>query len=109
MLNVTRGLPPEQNMKTIICNTKRQLGERAADAGAKLIRQALKTRGRADIILATGTSQFAVLQKLVREPGIDWARITAFHLDEYVGLSVHHPASFRLYLWQRFVSQLPVP
>jgi glucosamine-6-phosphate deaminase len=96
-------------MNIVICKTKLQLGQRAADLGAKLIRQALKARGHANIILATGTSQFAVLQNLLRAHGIDWAKVTGFHLDEYAGLSIHHPASFRLYLWQRFVSQLPVP
>jgi glucosamine-6-phosphate deaminase len=40
---------------------------------------------------------------------VDWRRVTAFHLDEYVGLGFDHPASFRRYLWQRFASRLPVP
>lgn len=46
---------------------------------------------------------------LVAEPDIGWNRVTAFHLDEYVGLPLDHPASFRLYLWRRFVSQLALP
>ncbi len=83
-----------------------ELGRRAASAGAGLIRATLAARGSARIILATGASQFALLDHLVREPGIDWRRVTAFHLDEYVGLPEDHPASFRRYLRERFVARV---
>ena len=89
--------------------TRRELGPRAAAAGAALMRAALAERGSANIIVATGSSQFEMLTALAAEPGIRWDRVTGFHLDEYVGLPVTHPASFRSYLWQRFVSRLPLP
>lgn len=85
------------------------MGKAAAAAGAAHIRQALAARGTASIIVATGASQFEMLAALVKEPNINWNRVTGFHLDEYVGLAIDHPASFRGYLWQRFVSQLPLP
>jgi len=88
---------------------KEQMGKSAAGAGAKLIREALAKRGDANIIVATGASQFEMLAALVAEPDINWNRVTGFHLDEYVGLAIDHPASFRGYLWQRFVSRLPLP
>lgn len=88
---------------------KEQMGKSAAAAGAKLIREALAKRGDANIIVATGASQFEMLAALVAEPDINWNRVTGFHLDEYVGLAIDHPASFRGYLWQRFVSRLPLP
>jgi len=50
-----------------------------------------------------------MLTALVGEPGIKWNRVTGIHLDEYVVLPIDHPASFRGYLWQRFVSRLPLP
>jgi len=50
-----------------------------------------------------------MLAELVKAPDIDWGNVTAFHLDEYVGLPVTHPASFRKYLRERFVAQLPKP
>src|SRR3712207_50306 len=62
---------------------------------------------RSTIVVATGASQFEMLDALVAEPGIDWPRVTAFHLDEYVGLPETHPASFRKYLRDRFVSRVP--
>lgn len=92
-----------------IHRTRTACGRAAAAYGAKRIREALRTQGRARIILATGASQFEMLKSLVAQPDIDWSRITVFHLDEYVGLSITHPASFRQYLWKRFVSQLPLP
>jgi glucosamine-6-phosphate deaminase len=74
-----------------------------------LLREALAERGEANIIVATGASQFEMLARLSQEPNIDWHRVRGFHLDEYVGLSIKHPASFRRYLWERFVSRLPLP
>lgn len=88
---------------------KLAMGKAAAAAGAEHIRRALAERGAANIIVATGASQFEMLAALVKEPNINWNRVTGFHLDEYVGLAIDHPASFRGYLWQRFVSQLPLP
>ena len=88
---------------------KAQMGKAAAAAGAEHIRRAIAERGDANIIVATGASQFEMLGELVQQPNINWNRVTGFHLDEYVGLAIDHPASFRGYLWQRFVSKLPLP
>lgn len=96
-------------MDVKIMPDKQAMGKMAAAAGAECIRRALAARGHANIIVATGASQFEMLAALVKEPGINWNRVTGFHLDEYVGLPIDHPASFRGYLWQRFVSQLPLP
>ena len=81
------------------------LGAAAAKEGAAAIRDTLARKGRAAIILATGASQFEMLDALVAED-IDWSKITVFHLDEYVGISIDHPASFRNYLRQRFVERV---
>src|SRR3954454_659141 len=88
---------------------KAQMGKAAASAGAEHIRSAIGERGEANIIVATGASQFEMLRELVEQPDINWNKVTGFHLDEYVGLPISHPASFRGYLWQRFVSKLPLP
>ncbi|HEY5796139.1 MAG TPA: glucosamine-6-phosphate deaminase [Bosea sp. (in: a-proteobacteria)] len=85
---------------------KATLGAKAAALGAKAIREAQARFGHANIIVATGASQFELLQNLVTAEGIDWTRVTAFHLDEYVGLSEEHPASFRRYLRLRFMAPL---
>jgi glucosamine-6-phosphate deaminase len=88
---------------------KAQMGKAAAADGGEHIRRAIAERGDANIIVATGASQFEMLGELVQQPNINWNRVTGFHLDEYVGLAIDHPASFRGYLWQRFVSKLPLP
>lgn len=77
-------------MKVRIFDDKVTLGKAAAAAGAEKIRAALRNRGRANIILATGASQFEMLAALLEEPGIDWSRIRIFHLDEYIGLPADH-------------------
>jgi len=94
-------------MRIDIVPDKATLGVRAAAQGAQAIRAALAVRGECTIVVATGASQFEMLDALVTEPGIGWSGVTAFHLDEYVGVSATHGASFRKYLRERFVDRLP--
>ncbi len=95
-------------MDVRIFETKEEMGRVAAAEGAAAIRAALDERSAANMILATGASQFEMLDALARED-LDFSRIHCYHLDEYVGIPVTHPASFRKYLRERFVDQLPVP
>jgi len=94
-------------MEILIHKTKEELGEAAAAKGASLIRHALTRKGSATIIVATGSSQFEMLNALTKED-VDWSRVTAFHLDEYIGIPLTHPASFRKYLKERFVDLVPL-
>ena len=96
-------------MDVKIYNDKFELGKNAAKLGAEKIRAAIAKKGYANVILATGASQFEMLAALLEEKGIDWSVVKFFHLDEYVGLDINHPASFRKYLWERFIAKLPVP
>jgi glucosamine-6-phosphate deaminase len=75
----------------------------AAAHAAEALRATIRTRGEARIVAATGTSQFEFLDALTVAPGIDWTRVEMFHLDEYVGLAIDHPASFRKYLLERLI------
>lgn len=84
-----------------------ELGQNAGKTGAELIRKAIDTQGFSNIILATGTSQFETIKQLLTEKDIDWSKVTVFHLDEYIGLSITHPASFRKYLLERFFNHVP--
>ena len=93
-------------MKTLILDGKKQLGARAADLAAEAIRSAIRAKGEANIILATGASQFEMLAALVQEPNVDWPKVAMFHLDEYIGLPAAHPAGFRKYLRERFVEKV---
>ena len=83
-----------------------ELGAAAAGEGVASIHDAIEQRGEARIILATGTSQFTMLEALVAAD-VDWPKVQAFHLDEYVGIANTHRASFRRYLRERVLSRLP--
>jgi len=78
------------------------LGAAAADNVEQLLNAAIADRGSANLILATGTSQFAFLEAM-QQKDINWSAITVFHLDEYKGLSAQHPASLRRYLKERIL------
>jgi len=89
-------------MQVIATNDQNELGKAAATAAAELIVNAIEQKGIANIILATGLSQFETLNHLVKNKNIDWAKVVMFHLDEYIGLPDSSPASFRRYLKERF-------
>ena len=95
-------------MSLEIYSNPETMGAAAAAYGAEKIRAAIAEKGLANIIVATGASQFAMLKNLAQAPGIDWGKVAIFHLDEYVGLPETHPASFRKYIKTRFVAKLPV-
>ncbi len=94
-------------MEVIIKSDPIELGKSAGIAAAGLIRDAIQKNGRANIILATGASQFETLKQLVSEKDIDWSKVVMFHLDEYIGLPESSGASFRKYLKERFLTQVP--
>ena len=95
-------------MEIIIANDVKELGQAAGHSAADLIRQAIAENGSANIILATGTSQFETLNQLISEPVIDWSNVVMFHLDEYIGLPATSKASFRKYLKERFIEKIPL-
>jgi glucosamine-6-phosphate deaminase len=90
-------------LKIEVHKTKLACSAAAADKGAEILRQAIAARGRASFIAATGASQFDFLLALTQKEGIDWGLTTMYHLDEYIGFSADHPASFRRYLKERLV------
>ena len=90
-------------MQVNVLPSKPVSGAAAAKHAAKSLQAALAKSETARIIAATGASQLDFLQFLTATPGIDWPRVEMFHLDEYIGLPVEHPASFRKYLMERFV------
>lgn len=92
-------------MRIVVGSDSQEMGRLAATTAADTLRTALQERGEANLILATGASQFEMLQELVKAD-LNWGQITCFHLDEYIGLDDSHPASFRRYLRERFVDQV---
>ncbi len=80
----------------------------AAVDAAEALQAAIAARGEANVMLATGNSQLAFLVELVQLPAVEWNRVRAFHMDEYVGLAASHSASFQRYMRERVAAQLPV-
>ena len=93
------------NIHIDISDNADELGMRAARKIASLIEEAINKKGKARIILSTGMSQFETLSHLITYD-LPWDKVEMFHLDEYVGLDESHPASFRKYLKERFVSKV---
>lgn len=92
-------------MQIHIADNPLDLGKAAAKRATELIKRAIEAQGRVHIILATGTSQFEMLKNLVQQD-IPWQKVTMFHLDEYIGIDIMHPASFRKYLKERFIDKV---
>src|SRR5213080_2413832 len=84
---------------------KSSLSKMAAEHAAEAIGRAICDRGQARIIAATAASQFEFLDALTKMPGIDWQRVEVFHLDEYVGLPITHPGSFRRMLLEQLINK----
>jgi glucosamine-6-phosphate deaminase len=86
-----------------VFKSRDSLGQAAAEQAAAAIRRAIAAQGQARIIAATGTSQAAFLNALTKTNDIPWAKVEAFHLDEYIGLPITHPASFRKILLEQLM------
>ena len=83
-----------------------EVSQAAADDVARYLREVIATRGMARIVVATGVSQIGFLDHLAAAPEIAWSRVSMFHLDEYIGLSAAHPASFRRYLRDHLINKV---
>jgi len=94
-------------MTVTITSNPIDLGTKAASLAAKKLTEAISRNGEARMVVSTGSSQFELFQALIKEK-IDWPRVEVFHLDEYIGLPITHIASFRKYLYERFINMVPV-
>jgi len=86
--------------------TPQELAAAAAQLVQAHLAQTLARQGSAAAILATGNSQLQFLDELVRLGGVDWSKITLFHMDEYLGMPESHPASFRRFLREKLVERV---
>jgi glucosamine-6-phosphate deaminase len=96
------------NLNVYVFESRNQMGQAAASVVAAEIRRAIQERGRAVVILASAPSQNEFLANLAGAPDIDWSRVTAFHLDEYLGMDDKAPQSFRRFLIDRLVDKVPL-
>src|ERR1700756_4811638 len=87
---------------------KAELARAAAASAGQSIRSLLSRMTTVRMLAATGTSQLNFLAALGAEEGIEWDRVELFHLDEYVGIGIDHPASFARYIKERIVEPLGI-
>ncbi len=92
-------------MKIHVLPTVRELAAAASANAAGILARALAENGRARVMMSTGASQLELIDRLAASE-VDWSRVEMFHLDEYIDLPETHPASFRKYLKERFVSRV---
>ena len=90
-----------------VYRTPEEMGNEAARLIAEKLNAAIAQKGEARLLLSTGASQFEMMDALIHMP-VDFAKVTMFHMDEYVALPVTHIASFRKYLQERFVDKVPL-
>ena len=84
----------------------KEMGKAAAEFTEEVLQNVLQSKRQANIIIATGASQFTFYEALKELKGIEWGKVTVFHLDEYLGMSDRHPASFRKYLKERILDDV---
>lgn len=93
-------------MKINIYKNKKETSKEAALQAAFILNETIHRKGTATFIMATGVSQLDFIDTLITESKIDWSKTKMFHLDEYINLSATHPASFRKYLKEKFISKV---
>lgn len=94
------------DLRVVVSPDRAAMGAAAAAHAAGRLRGMLAERDRARVVFAAAASQADMLDALAREPGIDWARVDAFHLDEYVGLPPGHERSFGRWLGEHIWSRV---
>ncbi|HEX6545436.1 MAG TPA: glucosamine-6-phosphate deaminase [Bryobacteraceae bacterium] len=92
--------------RVLVFESATDLTAAAAARAADLIIGAVQRKGHARVIAATGNSQKAFIDRLVLDNKVPWNRVTLFHMDEYVGISAAHPASFRLWIRTRIAGRV---
>ena len=98
-----------ESLPISIYETNQEMGRAAAMEAAEVIKTAVAEKGSANIIIATGNSQLTFLETLRELDGIDWSKVTIFHMDEYIGLPAGHTASFPAFLHQHLLDHIPAP
>jgi glucosamine-6-phosphate deaminase len=98
----------KDNLEVRVFPTRSEAGAQGAEIAASLIRETIERDGSMAIVFASAVSQDPFLSALRAQPWIAWDLVTAFHMDEYAGMSGHHPASFRRFLRERLLDHVPV-
>ena len=91
----------KDSLKVMIFSSRSGLGHAAGLDAAEAIKEAVSRKGEANVMFAAAPSQNETLAALCADPDIDWSKVNAFHMDEYISLPEDNPAGFRYYLRER--------
>ena len=97
----------KDSLKVLIMDSRDQMGRVAGEAAAECLRRLLAEKEQVNVIFAAAPSQDETLHYLAQAEGIDWARVNAFHMDEYIGLPQGAKQAFSLYLTDHIFSKVP--
>lgn len=95
-------------LKVQVYASRQEMGAAAAAAVAADMRALLGSQGRVRMVFAAAPSQNEFLAALAATPGLDWQRVEAFHMDEYIGLAADAPQGFANFLRQRLFDLVPL-
>jgi glucosamine-6-phosphate deaminase len=93
-----------EKMPVFVYETSKSLGEAVADEFERIVITEIKSKGEVSVILATGNSQLSFMEALRTKSNIPWEKVICFHMDEYLGMSEGHPASFQRYIKEKLVN-----
>lgn len=94
-------------LQTKIYDTRASMGREAVKAASEKIRELLTQKGEINIIFAAAPSQNEFLASLLQNEQVEWGRINAFHMDEYIGLEESAPQGFGNFLRDRIFGKVP--
>ncbi len=93
-------------LRVKVYGSNHEMGLAGSDLASEIIVQALKEKKCANLIMASANSQLSFLDALGELPGIDWKQVNFFHMDEYIGISAGHPASFSAFLRRHLLDRI---
>jgi glucosamine-6-phosphate deaminase len=95
-----------EKMPVFVFDTTKSLGEAVANEFERILISEIKDKGEVSVILATGNSQLSFMEALRTKLNIPWEKVYCFHMDEYLGMSEEHPASFQRYIKEKIVNRV---
>lgn len=97
----------KDKLKVSVYDNRRDMGIAAAEKGICFLKELLKSKEEVNVIFAAAPSQAEMMERLVSEKSVDWSRVNAFHMDNYIGLPDDAPQQFSKFLKDRLFSKLP--
>jgi len=97
-----------EKLKVEVYASREAAGAAAGKASAEVLKKSAASGKNLGVIFATGASQIEALKELTAIPGLPWSQVDGFHMDDYIGLPLDHPASFRGYLEEKLVRKVPM-